>query len=316
MRFRNVALLMAATLVPSLPAHAASKEIIELQTQVQQLLDMVQRLQSTVDSRFGVLQHLVEQSTDGVNQMTTAVNSMQQKINAQSEANSGKLDGVSGQVQSLNDSIDELKTRMGKLDKELQDVQSQLQTMQAQSTAAANPAGAQQGQPGTSQQPGIPGQQSQPGAGDNGGGAPQVPQQPQDQAPPLQDTYQSGLRDYNAARYDVAAGEFGDIVHYYPNDPLAGNAQFYLGEISYRQQKYRDAIKAYNQVLENFAGNPKAPAAQLRKGESLLQMGQREQGIHELRSLIQRYPQTPEASQARTKLNAMGVRINPRPGER
>jgi len=39
------------------PAHAASKEIIELQTQVQQLLDMVQRLQSTIDGRFGVLQH-------------------------------------------------------------------------------------------------------------------------------------------------------------------------------------------------------------------------------------------------------------------
>ncbi len=62
-------LVCAATLaivlasVPT-PAHAASKEIIELQTQVQQLLDMVQRLQSTLDTRFGVLQHLVEQTAD------------------------------------------------------------------------------------------------------------------------------------------------------------------------------------------------------------------------------------------------------------
>jgi hypothetical protein len=55
---------LAIVLSASLPAHAASKEIIELQTQVQQLLDMVQRLQSTVDSRFGLVQHLVEQSTD------------------------------------------------------------------------------------------------------------------------------------------------------------------------------------------------------------------------------------------------------------
>jgi TolA-binding protein len=39
---------------------------------------------------------------------------------------------------------------------------------------------------------------------------------------------------------------------------------------------------------------------------------QNDSGVHELRSLIQRYPQTPEASQARSKLNAMGVRINPR----
>ena len=102
------------------------------------------------------------------------------------------------------------------------------------------------------------------------------------------------------------------VLTYYPNDPLAGNAQFYLGEIAYRQQKYKDAVKAYNAVLENFSGSPKAPAAQLRKGLALLQLNQRDSGVHELRSLIQRYPQTPEALQARSKLNALGVRINPR----
>ena len=38
-------------------------------------------------------------------------------------------------------------------------------------------------------------------------------------------------------------------------------------------------------------------------------MNRKEAGIHELRLLIQRHPQTPEAQQARTKLNAMGVKI-------
>ncbi len=56
-----IALLLAAA--PA-PAHAASKEIIELQTQVQQLLDMVQRMQSTLDTRFGVLQNLAQQTAD------------------------------------------------------------------------------------------------------------------------------------------------------------------------------------------------------------------------------------------------------------
>ena len=113
------------------PAHATSKEIIELQTQVQQLLDDMQRLQSTIDSRFGVLQHLVEQSSDNVNQMTVTVNALQKKIDAQNEAGNGKLDTVSGQVQSLNDSVDELKSRIAKLDKSLQDLQTQLQNVQS-----------------------------------------------------------------------------------------------------------------------------------------------------------------------------------------
>jgi tol-pal system protein YbgF len=99
------------------------------------------------------------------------------------------------------------------------------------------------------------------------------------------------------------------VIHYYPQDPLAGNAQFYLGEINYRQGKYAAAVKNYDAVLEQYSGNPKAPAAELRKGQSLIEMGQKDAGVRELRTLVQRYPQTPEAQEGRSKLNGMGVRI-------
>ena len=129
------------------------------------------------------------------------------------------------------------------------------------------------------------------------------------QTPPLEDTYQAGLRDYNAGKFDVAAGEFQDVVHYYPLDDLAGTAQFYLGEIAYQQQDYDDAINDYNAVLEGFSGNAKAPAAQLHKGFALMEENKKQAGINELRQLIQRHPQTPEAARARSKLNGMGVKI-------
>ncbi len=288
-------LLAAAVLsfvfLPSAPrAHAVSKEIVELQTQVQQLLDQVQRLQSTLDTKMGVLQHLAEQTADEANQMTTAVTALQQKLNTQNEAASGKLDTVSGQVQSLNDSVDELKARIAKLDKSVQDLQTQLQNMQAP------PAQAQPG--GAGPMPGTPG----------AGGTPPVAPAAQ-QAPPLQETLQAGVRDYNAGRYDVALGEFQSVVQFYPLDDLAGTAQFYLGEIAYQQKDYAAAIKSYNAVLEGFSGNAKAPAAQLHKGYALLAENKKDEGIHELRSLIQRHPQTPEARAARSKLNGMGVRI-------
>jgi tol-pal system protein YbgF len=289
-------------------AHAVSKEIVELQTQVQQLMDSVQRLQSTLDAKMGVLQHLAEQTADTANQMTTTVNTLQQKLNSQNDANGGKLDTVSGQVQSLNDSVDELKARIAKLDKTVQDLQAQLQNMQ---TA---PAQIQPGatQPGASQ-PGA----SQPGAGTVPGAAPGVPSTPggpvtppaAQQAPPLQETVQAGMRDYDAGRYSVAEDEFQDVIHYYPLDDLAGTAQFYLGEIAYQQKDYATAISDYNNVLEGFSGNAKAPAAQLHKGYALLAEGKHEEGIHELRSLIQRHPQTPEARAARSRLNGMGVKI-------
>jgi tol-pal system protein YbgF len=300
--FRNRLLAAAAfaivlAVVPA-PAHATSKEMIELQTQVQQLLDMMQRLQSTLDTRLGVLQHLVEQTADNSNQMSATVNTLQQKINAQTEATGGKLDTVSGQVQSLNDSVDELKSRLAKLDKSVQDLQTQLQNIQSPPANAA-PAGGQPGDPNAPQGNGAP---------TGAGAAP-----PANVAPPLKDTYQAAYRDYMAAHYDVAASEFQDVVHYYPMDDMAGTAQFYLGEIAYRQLDYIDAVKAYNAVLEGFPGNPKAPAAQLKKGLALLQLSKKDAGVHELRALIQRHPQTPEAGQARSKLNSIGVRITATP---
>jgi tol-pal system protein YbgF len=258
------------------PARAASKEIIELQTQVQQLLDMVQRLQTTMDTRFAVLQHLAEQTADNASQMSAAVTTLQQKIAAQSDTTIGKLDTASGQVQSLNDSVDELKSRIAKLDKSIQDMQAQLQNIQ-NPPAAAGPGG-----------PAAAGMAAQ-------------------QIPPLKETFQAGVRDYNAAKFDVASGEFQDVIHYYPMDDLAGSAQFYLGEIAYHQKNYADAIKAYNTVLEGFPGSSKAPAAQLRKGLSLLQLDRKTEAITELKLLVKRHPQTPEAAQAKSKLATLNA---------
>jgi len=295
--FRNRLFTAAALAIVlsalSMRAHAASKEMIQLQTQVQQLLDMVQRLQTTMDTRFAVLQNLAQQTADQATQMSSTVNSLQQKLNAQNEAINGKLDANSGQVQSLNDSVDELKTRIAKLEKSIQDMQSQLQNIQSPAPGAVPPGGTT-----------PPGDTGAPGAGGN-------PNPPVSQTPPLQQTYQGALSDFNAAKYKLAGGEFEDVVHYYPMDDMAGSAQFYLGEIASREGNYDEAVKDYNAVLEGFSGNAKAPAAQLHKALALLKQNKRDAATHELRSLIQRHPQTPEAQQAREKLNALGVRITP-----
>jgi TolA-binding protein len=282
------------------PAHAVSKEIVELQTQVQQLLDMVQRLQSTMDSKFGILQNLTQQTADAASQMQSTVKDLQQKLNAQNEAVNAKLDTTSGQMQSINDSIDELKSRVDKLQQTVKDLQGQIQTLQAPPQPVV--------QPGSGQ----PGDNSQPQAGTQPGMQPGMAANTAPANPPLQQTFQAGMRDYNAAKYDVATAEFQDVVHYYPLDDLAGTAQFYLGEIAYQQKDYPTAISAYNAVLEGFSGNAKAPVAQLHKGLGLIEEGKKDAGIRELRQLIQRHPQTPEARVARSKLNGMGVRIAPR----
>jgi TolA-binding protein len=309
------ALVLVLTSVPT-PAHAVSKEMVALETQVQQLMDMVQRLQSTLDARLGVLQHMAEQTADNANQVTATVNALQQKLATQNDAVNGKMDTASGQVQALNDSVDELKSRIAKLDKSVQDLQAQIQSAQnpaVGSTPAPVPNAAPNAAPNSA--PFSAPAQSAPSAGPAAapGTSSARPAPPSagiaDQNPPLNESFQAAVRDYNAAKYDVATEEFQDVIHFYPLDDLAGQAQFYLGEIAYSQLRLTDAVRSYNAVLEGFPGSSKAPAAQLRKGLALLQMkDRRDAAIHEFRVLVQRHPQTPEAAQARAKLASLGAK--------
>lgn len=125
------------------------------------------------------------------------------------------------------------------------------------------------------------------------------------QAPPADVLYRNALSDYNAGKYDLARQEFGDYLKFYPATELAGNAQFYLGDISYREENFQQAVQEYDRVLEQYPGGNKAAAAQLKKGFALLELGQRDAGIRELNSLVARFPQSPEATQARDRLNKL-----------
>jgi len=258
------------------PAAAADtkSQLIQIQTQLQILQDNMSRMQQSFDERMGVMRDMVTQQTENVSKMNTLIQNLQKSLGAQTTDASSKVDQISGQVQALHDSVDELKARLVKVGKQLDDIQAAQQNIQ--SPAAGQPAG--------------------------GGSAPAA-----QQAPPAEQLYNDALRDYNAGKNDLAAQEFAQYVQVYGNTDLAGNAQFYLGEIQYRQGNLSGAVKSYNKVLDQYPGGNKSAAAQLKKGYALLDLGQKNEGVTELRSLIGRYPKSPEAVQAKERLVKLGV---------
>ena len=289
------------------PASATDKNVIALQVQVQQLQDALARLQQSSDERWALTKATMDSNTDSLNRIATALNALQQQIAAQSDT--GQQQQLSSQIQSTHDAVDEVKARLSRLEKLINDMQGQLNNLPAQGAPqTAAPSGPPQGQ-AMPQEP-LPQQQSDAQlAQQEPAPAPQTAA-----APPVRELYQAAYRDYTGARYDLSSQEFQQVIQAYPQDDLAGNAQFYLGEIAYRQGHYRDAAKAYDAVLQNYPGNAKSSVALLRKGDSLIQIGKRQEGINDLRALISRYPQSPEAVQARSTLNGMGV--NPTPHSR
>src|SRR5881227_2314040 len=267
----STALAMACLWLGFTPAWAVNKDIVQLQTQMQDLQQQMSRMQQSFDERMGIMKNLLDQNTDSINKATSAISNIQNGLQKQQSDSGAHVDQISGQIQALNDTLDELKARLAKVSKQLEDMQAAQQNVAAQQS-----------------------QQTQQ-------------QQQQAQAPPPDVLYNNALRDYNAAKNDLAAQEFADYIKYYPNTDLAGNAYFYLADLEFRQGNYQQAVKDYDQVLQNFPTGNKAPAAQLKKGFALLELGQKDSGIAELRRLIQRYPRSNEALQARDRLRKLGV---------
>lgn len=281
MRIRKIVLssaVLGLIVLAGQPVFAVSKEMVQLQTQVQELSDRMARMQQSFDERMGVMKNLIEQTTDNMNKVSSQIDALQKTVQQQVQDSSGKVDQVSGQVQSLHDSVDELKARLTKIGKQLDDMAAQSQNLNANA------------------QPGVP---AQP---------------PVQQAPPPDVLYNNALRDYNAGKYDLATQEFADFLKFYSDNDLAGNAQFYIADVEYRQGNFEAAVKDYDKVLEQYPGGNKAPAAQLKKGFALLELGQRPAGIRELRSLVSRYPRAIEAQQARERLAKLGVSTGAKKG--
>jgi tol-pal system protein YbgF len=253
------------------PAWGVSKEIVQLQTQVQQLQEQMTAMQRSFDERMGVMNNLVEKDTDAVNKVAAAITALQSTLSKQQGDSGGKLDQLSGQIQALNDTMDEIKARLAAVTKQLQDMQASQQSQAASQAAAAATA------------------------------------QAQAQAPPPDVLYNNGLRDYNGGNATLASQEFSEYIKYYPNTDLAGNAYFYLGELQFKQGNYQQAVQSYDQVLQNFSSGSKAASAQLKKGFALIELGKQDDGVAELRHVVQRYPRSPEALQARDRLRKLGI---------
>ena len=312
-RLAAVTVLGAAMLFSS-PAFAANRDMVQLQTQVQQLQDAVARLQQVSAENMGVLKDLVQQSADTVNKMSANMDDLKKQMLVQQNAQNNKVDQVSSQIQSMNDSIDEVKARIASLEKVLQNIQNQQQSMSATmqpatpglpDASAATPGGA------PSDASAMPAPATGPG-GKPLAGTPMPPADAGPAAPPADQLYKTALGDYMSAKYSLAASEFSDVTKYYPDNPLSGNAYYYQGEIAYRGGHYSDAIKNYDKVIEQYPASNKVPVARLHKGNALIESKQTAAGVRELRSLIQRYPNSPEAMQARSKLSGMGVPVTPR----
>ena len=305
MRTRWIVLVLVAVFCGALggsllapqPAGAVSKEMIELQQTVSQILQAQQDLRSTVDGNNAAIRTLVQQSLDSVNRLSGQMSSVQKSVQ-EVQANTGsRIDTMTQQTQGLSDNLQDVQARVGKLSQQLTDMQNLLQSIDAK-VSGGSTIGTSAAAPG----------------GNTGEAAPPSSPAGSNRAPISADTlYQNGLRDLTSGKYDLARQEFSDYIQNFPSNDLAGNAEFYLGEIAYAQNDYKTAITSYDTVLANYPKSFKLAASLLKKASAEIELGMKASGIRDLREVDRRFPGSDEARRAQAKLREVGASPAARP---
>lgn len=114
--------------------------------------------------------------------------------------------------------------------------------------------------------------------------------------------YNQGYGDLLRRDYPSAETAFRRLLEAYPNDKLAGDAQYWLGESYYVRGQYKNAADTFLKGYKSYGSNPKAPDSLLKLGMSLAALGQKEAACSSFAELGTKFPTAP--SHVRDAANA------------
>ncbi len=290
--FLAAVVALVGVLLWSSPAVAQKQRdiLIQVQRDVTTLQQQLRDLQQSVDRNSAVLKTLIEQAVDAVNHMGTVIDGLEQSVQQAQARTNTRVNSLVVQVQSLRDTVDEVGARLGRISQQLAETQGVMRSVDARLATTPPPAP-------------VEGSEGEPGAA----AAPPTGTPAQTRVPSAQSLYDTALRDFIAGNYDLSQQQFNDYLRYYGRTELAGNAQFYLGEVQYRQHNYQSAIENYNRVFTQYSNSNKIPAALLKKGYALLELKQQVEGVRVLRRLLEKYPRSDQAPMARARLRRLGA---------
>jgi tol-pal system protein YbgF len=114
--------------------------------------------------------------------------------------------------------------------------------------------------------------------------------------------YQLAKQAFDQGNLDAARLKFQELLDRYPKSKSADNAQFWIGEIFYREKWYEKAILEYQKVIENYPKGNKVEASLLKQGFAFYNLKDKPNSRLIFKELIKKYPKSNEAKIARKKL--------------
>jgi tol-pal system protein YbgF len=114
--------------------------------------------------------------------------------------------------------------------------------------------------------------------------------------------------DYFAGQYSLAISGFESLIRTFPRSEAASEAQFYIGESQFAQNKWMEAVTAYGLVLQNYGTSTKMHETLYKIGLAHEQLGQLDSARLSWEQAITSYPDSDGARLAKLGLDRLSRR--------
>lgn len=286
------------------------------QTQdVRGLIDKVERLQREITTLQRTVYQGAPPPADAGSALAGDVNSTQAaRLTQQIQQLESALRSVTGQLEQQAHQIQQLTKRMDKLvvdvDYRLQAIERQLagETPPLASAASSDPVPATNGgAQASSDPPKVIGTitaadraalDAAQGQGQSDATTALAPAVAGTQSAALtgttaKESYDEAFRLLRQTKYDEAEAALGAFLERYPDDPLAGNAKYWLGETYYVRGRFAEAAVTFAEGFQSYPTSVKAPDNLLKLGKSLAELQKVDDACATLGELVRRYPNAP-----------------------
>ena len=122
--------------------------------------------------------------------------------------------------------------------------------------------------------------------------------------------YENAYNDFLIGKYEVAIMGFKAFIKQYKEHELAVQAQYYIAEALYSQNKFVDAYEEYSKVETNYPNSEFISSSRLKMALCLELLGKKQESIIVLQSILKDFPKSSEVFAAKEKIKIYNTKTN------
>jgi tol-pal system protein YbgF len=208
---------------------------------------------------------------------------------------------IEDRMNQLQQTVTSLTGQLEQLQNQNHQLKQQLDKMQADYDFRIDQL--EKGKGGTGSRPSVPPASAPPAsvppAAVPPGRSPTASAPPTASGAPGEQLYHDAFKLLQDGDYAAAARAFKSFVQSNPKHPLAGSAQYWLGETYYARRDYQQAMVAFAEGYKTYKTSPKGPDNLLKLGITLAAMNKKRDACAVFQRFNQDYPRATDLQKRR-----------------